>query len=753
MVGVYKVFQATPVGILDSTNGCWIVQAHCRDMQDDDYLKNRWLSYSSACVPLGWVHPSCRAQITLQDWSGSVKAIRCLPRKKMVLDRHSCSLWVHSSLQRTFTISLVYLNPFGKPQGTISQDQAKVLQTYQEKAHKKDLLPRSSSATDTAGVKAYSNSNWTNRNEGLSLGATGGTSRNGGMILPFTPLSMSFDNVSYFVDMPQAMKEKGATEEKLQLLCELTGAFRPGVLTALMGVSGAGKTTLMDVLAGRKTRGYIKGEIRISGFPKRQETFARISGYCEQNDIHSPQVTIHESLIYSAFLRLPKEVGKEEKLARTSMFVGEVMHLVELDDLKDAIVGIPGVTGLSTEQRKRLTIAVELVANPSILFMDEPTSGLDARAAAIVMRTVRNTVDTGRTVVCTIHQPGIDIFEAFDELLLMKRGGQVMYAGPIGQKSQKIIDYFEAIPGVTKIRELCNPAAWMLEVSSVAAEARLGIDFGEYYKSTPLYQQNNALVKELSSPPPGAKDLYFPRQYSQSTWGQFKFCLWKQQWTYWRSPDYNLSRFFFTLAAAFMVGSIFWKVGTKRENSSDLMTIIGAMYASVLFVGINNCGTVQPVVAVERTVFYRERAAGMYSALPYAMAQVVAEVPYVFVQTSYYTLIVYAMVSFEWEAAKFFWFFFITFFSFLYFTYYGMLTVSMTPNLQVAAICSNAFYYLFNLFSGFFIPGPVVDGYYGSCPMAWTVYGLIVSQYGNVDDTINVPGMSMKPTVKAYIED
>ena len=98
------------------------------------------------------------------------------------------------------------------------------------------------------------------------------------------------------------------------------------------------------------------------------------------------------------------------------MFFEEVMDLVELNSVRDAIVGLPGVDGLSTEQRKRLTIAVELVANPSIIFMDEPTSGLDARAAAIVMRTVRNTVDTGRTVVCTIHQPSIDIFEAFDEV-------------------------------------------------------------------------------------------------------------------------------------------------------------------------------------------------------------------------------------------------------------------------------------------------------------------------------------------------
>ena len=100
-------------------------------------------------------------------------------------------------------------------------------------------------------------------------------------------------------------------------------------------------------------------------------------------------------------------------------FVEQVMRLIELDTIRHALVGLPGSSGLSTEQRKRLTIAVELVANPSIIFMDEPTSGLDARAAAIVMRTVRNTVDTGRTVVCTIHQPSIDIFEAFDEVTIV----------------------------------------------------------------------------------------------------------------------------------------------------------------------------------------------------------------------------------------------------------------------------------------------------------------------------------------------
>ncbi|XP_059640915.1 ABC transporter G family member 29-like [Cornus florida] len=669
-----------------------------------------------------------------------------------------------------FTLALMYLDAPGKPQAIISKEAAMNMEDDQEETKeaprlrptrsKRDSLPRSLSAADGNNTRemiirrmsSRGNANGLSRNEDSSLEAARGVAPKRGMVLPFTPLAMSFDSVNYFVDMPAEMKEQGVTEDKLQLLREVTGAFRPGVLTALMGVSGAGKTTLMDVLAGRKTGGYIEGDIRISGFPKNQETFARISGYCEQNDIHSPQVTVRESLIYSAFLRLPKEVNKEEKM----VFVDEVMELVELDNLKDAIVGLPGVTGLSTEQRKRLTIAVELVANPSIIFMDEPTSGLDARAAAIVMRTVRNTVDTGRTVVCTIHQPSIDIFEAFDELLLMKRGGQVIYAGQLGRNSHKIIEYFEAIPGVPKIKEKYNPATWMLEASSVAAEARLDIDFAEQYRSSALHQRNKALVKELSAPPPGAKDVYFHTKYSQSTWGQFKSCLWKQWWTYWRSPDYNLVRYFFTLATALVVGTIFWQIGTKRENASDLSMIIGAMYAAVLFVGINNCATVQPIVAIERTVFYRERAAGMYSALPYSMAQVFTEIPYVFIQTTSYSLIVYAMVSFEWTAHKFFWFFFVNFFSFLYFTYYGMMTVSITPNHQIAAIFAAAFYSLFNLFSGFFIPKPKIPKwwiwYYWICPVAWTVYGLIVSQYGDVEDTLKVPGMETDPTVKWYVE-
>lgn len=114
----------------------------------------------------------------------------------------------------------------------------------------------------------------------------------------------------------QELKQQGLSEDKLQLLVNVTGAFRPGVLTALVGVSGAGKTTLMDVLAGRKTGGTIEGSIYISGYPKRQETFARISGYCEQTDVHSPCLTVLESLLFSAWLRLPSDVSLEIQKVR-----------------------------------------------------------------------------------------------------------------------------------------------------------------------------------------------------------------------------------------------------------------------------------------------------------------------------------------------------------------------------------------------------------------------------------------------------
>ncbi|XP_004508092.1 pleiotropic drug resistance protein 3-like isoform X2 [Cicer arietinum] len=577
------------------------------------------------------------------------------------------------------------------------------------------------------------------------------TQSTGKMVLPFEPLSIAFKDVQYFVDTPPEMKKHGSNEKNLQLLCDITGAFRPGILTALMGVSGAGKTTLMDVLSGRKTGGIIEGDIRIGGYPKVQKTFERVSGYCEQNDIHSPYITVEESVRYSAWLRLPKEIDSAKK----GKFVEEVLETIELDDIKDSLVGIPGQSGLSTEQRKRLTIAVELVSNPSIIFMDEPTSGLDARAAAVVMRAVKNVVGTGRTTVCTIHQPSIDIFETFDELILMKSGGKIIYNGMLGHHSSRLIEYFQSIPGVPKIKDNYNPATWMLEATSAAVEDELKIDFSIIFKESHLHQDTLELVRQLSEPAPGSKDLHFSTRFPQNNVGQFMACLWKQHLSYWRSPEYNLIRFVFMIVAAILFGAVFWQKGNEINTQQDLFNVFGSMYIAVIFLGINYCSTILPYVATERSVLYREKFAGMYSSMAYSFAQVAIEIPYILVQAILYVAITYPMIGFHWSVQKVFWYFYTTFCTFLYFVYLGMLIMSLSLNLDLASVLSTAVYTIFNLFSGFLMPGPKIPKWwvwcYWICPTAWSLNGLLTSQYGDMDKEILIFG-DKKP-VGSFLKD
>ncbi|KAG6761775.1 hypothetical protein POTOM_035008 [Populus tomentosa] len=577
-----------------------------------------------------------------------------------------------------------------------------------------------------------------------------------GTVLPFQPLSLAFNNVNYYVDMPVEMRKQGTEKNRLQLLKDVSGAFRPGTLTALVGVSGAGKTTLMDVMAGRKIVGYIEGSISISGYPKNQVTFARVSGYCEQIDMHSPCVTVYESLLYSASMRLAAD-----------MFIDEVMELVELKPLMNALVGLPRIDGLSTEQRKRLTIAVELVANPSIIFMDEPTSGLDARAAAIVMRAIRHMVDTGRTVVCTIHQPSIEIFETFDELLLMKRGGQVIYAGPLGRNSHKLVQYFEAIclhfdqplsqavPGVPRIKQGSNPATWVLEISSEAIEAQLQVDFAEAYANSELYQKNQELIKKLSTPRPGSKDLSFPSQYSQSFITQCTACFWKQHKSYWRNAEFNYTRFVVAIIIGILFGVVFWNRGDRIYKRNDLINLLGATYAAVLFLGATNASAVQSVIATERTVFYRERAAGMYSELPYAFAHVAIEIIYVSIQTFLYSLLLFSMIGFEWNVGKFLYFYYFIFMSFTYFSMYGMMIISLTPGPEIAAVFMSFFISFWNLFSGYLIARPLIPAwwrwYYWASPVAWTIYGIFTSQVVDKNTLLEIPGSEPVP-LKAFVE-
>jgi len=563
--------------------------------------------------------------------------------------------------------------------------------------------------------------------------------------LTFDPMTVTFKDVKYHVPSPKG-------EGQLTLLQGVSGCFCPGILTALMGASGAGKTTLMDVLAGRKTGGSAEGDQLVNGHPKDMVTFARVIGYVEQFDIHSSQATVYEALLFSARMRLNGHLAYDV----IKGFVEDIMELVELGPLRDALVGLPGQSGLSVEQRKRLTIAVELVANPSIVFMDEPTSGLDARASAIVMRTVRNTVSTGRTVVCTIHQPSLEIFQAFDELLLLKPGGYTIYFGPMGPQARTLIDHFESVEGIAKFERGMNPANWMLDVTAPAAEKALGIAFEEHYSSSALAKEQNERIADLSKPREGTSAISFVTRYSRNILTQFWLCLEKNNTLYYRSPNYNMVRFLITIVVGLLFGTLYWNQGNDRDSLLGVLNILGGIYSTVMFMGVLNALIVMSVVANERTVFYRERAMGYYHPLAYSLAQGAIEIPYVALQSILYTVIVYFMIHFEFTASKFFWFLLFFFLNLWFFTAFGIMCINLTPTVQLGSVLASFFVSLWNLYCGFLISGADIKDWwiwaYYFNPVTYVMYGCIVTQLGDVETRIS-DDFPQQRTVKQYLED
>lgn len=226
---------------------------------------------------------------------------------------------------------------------------------------------------------------------------------------------------------------------------------------------------MLNCLAKRVKTGTVSGEILINGRPL-PASFQRSTGYVEQLDLHEPTSTIREALQFSALLRQPRQLSRQEKLD----YVEKVIRLLELEDIADAIIGKAG-EGLSSEQRKRVTIGVELAGRPQLLlFLDEPTSGnvpmtfltigLDSQGAYNIIRLLRRLCDAGQAILCTVHQPSAILFGHFDDLLLLQAGGQTVYFGPLGRDSQILIDYLER-NGASKCKKNANPAEYPLHLT------------------------------------------------------------------------------------------------------------------------------------------------------------------------------------------------------------------------------------------------------------------------------------------------
>ncbi|GAX73712.1 hypothetical protein CEUSTIGMA_g1165.t1 [Chlamydomonas eustigma] len=591
--------------------------------------------------------------------------------------------------------------------------------------------------------------------------------------IPFELVTLVWRDLRYFVPNPSFGKDSGAPSE-LELLKGITGFAEPGQLTALMGGSGAGKTTLMDCIAGRKTVGEIRGDIMVNGHPKVQATWSRVMGYVEQMDIHTPAQTVLEALVFSARLRLPNSTTKHEVQA----YVDEVLELVDLTELMFDLVGLPGQSGLSVEQRKRLTIATEMVANPSVMFMDEPTSGLDARAAAIVMRAIRNVGRLNRTVVVTIHQPSIEIFESFDSLLLLQRGGRTTFFGLLGAQSSQLVNYLQAVPGCPKIKDGANPATWMLEVTGGAASIStkaVEVNWPDMYNLSELGQENAAKADKLVQRDGEAK---LPLMVSGGMYAaDFKTQVMsagcvvgyesvevialtvKFNSAYWRMPSYNFVRYIVTIASALILGSIYFQKGVITGESvpfSNVQAVGGVIEGSTSFVGIQNMLAVMPLIGLERVVFYRERAASYYNPWAYGLVISLVELPYQIVQAIVFVCIFYPMLGFVMTAGHFFYYLCMVFCSLMYYVAFGQALMYVCSTEALAMVAGLGISFIFDMFDGYVVAYSAIPVYWQwmnrISPNNWVIYGLIVDQLGFRNELVSgLPGAAQAPTISAFL--
>jgi len=242
------------------------------------------------------------------------------------------------------------------------------------------------------------------------------------LITEHKPASLHFEDVSYTVN--------GRV-----ILQGVHGAVNPGQVMAIMGASGAGKTTFLDILARKNKRGTINGKVLVNGYKVSDEHFRDVIGFVDQEDTMMPTLTVYETILNSALLRLPRDMSFDMK----DMRVMEVMKQLGIIHIKDQLIGSQdGSRGISGGEKRRVGIACELVTSPAILFLDEPTSGLDSYNAYNVVECLVNLAQNyNRTIVLTIHQPRSNIVALFDRLVLLAKG-EMVYSG----EYKSVQDYF-----------------------------------------------------------------------------------------------------------------------------------------------------------------------------------------------------------------------------------------------------------------------------------------------------------------------
>ncbi|KAI9792877.1 MAG: hypothetical protein M1833_000989 [Piccolia ochrophora] len=495
----------------------------------------------------------------------------------------------------------------------------------------------------------------------------------------------TWKNLSYTVKTPSGDRT---------LLNDVQGWVKPGTLGALMGASGAGKTTLLDVLAQRKTEGTIRGSILVDGRPL-SVSFQRSAGYCEQLDVHEPLATVREALEFSALLRQSRNTPKKEKL----QYVDTIVDLLEMQDIEHTLIGKVGA-GLSVEQRKRLTIGVELVSKPSILiFLDEPTSGLDGQAAFNTLRFLKKLAGVGQAVLVTIHQPSASLFKQFDTLLLLASGGRTVYFGDIGDDAITIKDYFGRYGAPCPPD--ANPAEHMIDV--VSGSLSQGRDWGQVWLESPEHQQVTTeldhLIEKAASVEPGTKSDGF--EFAMPLWQQIKLVTKRMSVSLYRDTEYVNNKFLLHLGSAIFNGFTFWKIG---NSVADLQLRLFTIF-NFIFVAPGVINQLQPLFIDRRDIYeIREKKSKMYSWIAFVTGLIVSEIPYLCICAVLYFAPWYYTVGFPNDANKAGATFFVMLFYEFVYTGIGQAIAAYAPNAVFAALINPVIISVLVSFCGVLMP-------------------------------------------------
>ncbi|XP_060707289.1 broad substrate specificity ATP-binding cassette transporter ABCG2 isoform X2 [Hemiscyllium ocellatum] len=471
--------------------------------------------------------------------------------------------------------------------------------------------------------------------------------------------TVSFHNIYYSVKIKSGLLCCRKTNEK-EILKDVNGVMGPG-MNAILGPTGSGKSSLLDILAARKDPSGLKGKVLIDG-AQQPSNFKCISGYVVQDDVVMGTLTVRENLQFSAALRLPKNIRNKEKNNR----IDQVLTELGLSKVADSKVGTPFIRGVSGGERKRTNIGMELIIDPSVLFLDEPTTGLDASTALAVLMLLQRMSRKGKTIIFSIHQPRYSIFKLFGSLTLLANG-RLVYHGP----SVEALDYFTGI-GYT-CEPFNNPADFFLDIingDSTAVSTHKALDIhpddssalkkettiaenlaNEYLKSRHHSEMISELNK-LSQGNAGESEPVIRRiTYATSFFHQLKWVAKRSFKNLLRNPQASVAQVMVSLVLGLIVGAIFFGV---QNDMTGIQNRAGAFF----FLTTNQCFTSLSVIelfVIEKKIFIHEYISGYYRVHAYFIAKLLVDlIPMRIAPATVLSVTTYFLIGFKLQPGAFF---------------------------------------------------------------------------------------------------